>query len=101
MPQDAQQPKKENEAIQLQRLDGNAGGSATGKRFDVEYAKAKHAGHGTVGHEEGEVAAGEEEVDEEGGGEEACPHDYVFVEGLEGHGFFASFFAVVGLWRCC
>ena len=97
MSHDGEQPKEKDEGIQLQCLDAHTGGPSGGKRFYIEYSKPKHTRHGTVGHEEGEISSGEEEVDEERCGEEAGPHDDVFVEGLECHGFFAALFAVVGL----
>jgi len=98
MPNNTRKSKEEDQAVELQCLDTNPRGTFAHKCLDVEYAKAKHTRHGTVGHKEGEVPGREEEVDEETDGEEACPHDDVFVESLEGHAFlFGALFAGVGL----
>ena len=83
VPDDGSKAEEEDEAVQLQRLDGNTSCALAHKRLDVENAKSKHSRHGTISHEEGEVSTRQDEVNEQRRREKTCPYHNVLIESLK------------------
>ena len=83
VPDNRSEAEEEDEAVQLQRLNGNTSCALAHKGLDVENAKSKHSRHGTVGHEEREVPTRQDEVNKQGRCEETCPYHNVLIESLK------------------
>ena len=96
MPDDGRKTEEEDEAVQLQRLDGNSGRTFAQKGLNIENAKSKHSRHGAVGHEEGEVSTRQDEVNKQRRCEESCPYHHVLIESLEGYALLSPL-SLIGL----
>ena len=81
VPGHGQEAEGVGEAVEPQRLDGHPRGAAwAGENLGVEDAEAEGPRQGPVGQREGEVPAGQPEVDVQGRREVAVPHHGVRAE---------------------
>mmetsp|Transcript_126901 Transcript_126901/g.189329 ORF Transcript_126901/g.189329 Transcript_126901/m.189329 type:complete len:245 (-) Transcript_126901:56-790(-) len=79
---DRRKAEKENEAIQLQGLNGNACSPLAFERFQIQDAEAEHTRHCAVGHQERKIATGKHEVYEQRRSKKSGPHQDICIQCL-------------------